>query len=139
MIEPCKVPRQGRVVRRLPPKLRDDVSSLPECAESLLTCALLGVDHSHITKAQCEVALPTGVARVRLGQTLSNPERRLKARQRRWQIALRNLHVADPLVRHRQVALPTDVARVRLGQTLKDMVRNYFGRTLKNWPAGICR
>ena len=70
-----------------------------------------------------EVALPAGVAGVRLRQTLSDRERGLVAGQRRRQVALRLLHVADLVVRDREVALPAGVAGVRLRQTLADRER----------------
>ena len=40
--------------------------------------------------------------------------------QRLGQIALRHLHVADPVVRHRQVALPVRIAGIGLCQAVGD-------------------
>ena len=50
------------------------------------------------------------------------------ARQRRRQVALRLLHVADPVVRDREVALPAGVAGVRFGQALGYRVQGPVAR-----------
>ena len=55
-------------------------------------------------------------------------ERGLVAGQRRRQVALRLLHVADLVVRDREVALPAGVSGVRFGQTVKDGVRCLVAR-----------
>ena len=43
-------------------------------------------------------------------------------------LVARLLHVADPLVQHREVALPAGVARVRPGQAAEDVVRSLAAR-----------
>jgi len=50
--------------------------------------------------------LPAGVSGVGLGEAVSDRQRRAEALQRRRQVALSPLHVADPPMRRRQVALP---------------------------------
>jgi hypothetical protein len=79
-----------------------------------------------------KVALPAGVARVGFGQMLGNRERGLVAGQRRRQIVLRLLHVADLVVRDRQVALPAGVARVGFGQTLGNREQGP-ARDMRRW------
>jgi len=64
-----------------------------------------------------EVALPDGIARVGFRQTLGNRQRGLIAGERRHQVALRHLHIADLVVRDREIALPAGIARVRFRQT----------------------
>jgi hypothetical protein len=60
--------------------------------------------------------------------SVSHDRQGLVARQRRRQVALRNLHVADLVMRGRQVALPPGIARVGFGQTLSNCVRRLVAR-----------
>jgi hypothetical protein len=55
---------------------------------------------------------------VGLHQTLENVARGAEAFQCVGQIAMRHVHVAEPVIRNRQIALPTGVAGVGLRQTI---------------------
>ena len=59
----------------------------------------------------------------RLWPAAHDRERGLVAGQRRRQVALRYLHVADPIVRDREVALPPGIASIGFGQPLTDRER----------------
>ena len=67
-----------------------------------------------------QIALPSGVAGVGLGQPLGDGEAVAVGFQRARRVALRHQHVADLVVRHRQIALPSGVAGVGLGEALGD-------------------
>ena len=82
--------------------------------EALQRRAQIALRHLHIADllvAHREVALPTGIARVRRRQTLADGMARPEARQRRVQSSLRHLHAAYPFVAHREVALGSKVIR----------------------------
>ena len=64
--------------------------------------------------------LPAGVAGIGLRQPLGDGEAVAIGLQRSRKVALRHLHVADLVVRHRQIALPAGVAGIGLRQPLPD-------------------
>ena len=64
--------------------------------------------------------MPSGVCGIGLGQALGNAQGCLVASQRRRQVALGALHVADLFLGHREVALPSGVCGIGLGQALED-------------------
>ena len=52
-----------------------------------------------------QIALPSSVARIHSRQRLRNLQTRLVALERGGQVPLRHLHIAHPVVAHRQIAL----------------------------------
>jgi hypothetical protein len=62
----------------------------------------------HFNVGHPEVVLPADIAEVGLGQPISDGKAVAVGGERARKIALRQLHIADPLVRYRQVqpALP---------------------------------
>ena len=66
------------------------------------------------------MALPGGVARIRGCQRLHNGKALAIGGQRGGEVALRELHVADPLVGHREIAPPAGVAGIGLRQAFGD-------------------
>ena len=75
---------------------------------------------TNLADAVLQIALPAGIARVGLGQALSDGEAVAVGLQRLAQLALRHQHVADIVVGGRQIALPAGIAWVGLGQALCD-------------------
>ena len=71
-------------------------------------------------KTDNEIELPTEMAWVHSGQTLSNREISLKTGEGGGEIALGHLHVADAVMRDGEVALPARVAGVGLGEVFAD-------------------
>ncbi len=81
----------------------------------------ISLRHEHIAHpivGDREIALPAGVARIGLGETVCNGEAVLEGLQGFGQIALRHEHIAHPIVGDRQIPLPAGVARIGLGETV---------------------
>ncbi|GBF26801.1 hypothetical protein MnTg02_01842 [bacterium MnTg02] len=69
-----------------------------------------------------EVALPSGIPGVGLGQTFSDGPRGLVGGERVGEVALFKEHVTDLDVRDGEVALPSGISGIGLGQAFEDIV-----------------
>ena len=81
----------------------------------------LALGHLHVADPfmrDGEVALPSGIVGIGLGQPLGNRERGLEAVERGVEPALGHLHVAQLVVRDGEVALPSGIVGIGLGQPL---------------------
>ena len=102
-------------------KPHEDVPSLPECAECVVTRALPRFDYGHATVDQREVALPPAFPGF-----VSPDGRRSRARPDSWSAqlvaSLGNLHVADPCYARPTGRAATKIARVRFRQPIEAIV-----------------
>ena len=73
-----------------------------------------------VGKADREIVRPDRVVGAGFRQPLGNDEIGLIGFQRAGKVALRNLHVADPVVAHRQIALPARIAWLGFRQPLSE-------------------
>ena len=64
--------------------------------------------------------LPAGIAGIGSRQPLSDREAVAVRLERAGKVALRRLHVANSVVRHRQIALPAGIAGIGLRQPLSE-------------------
>ena len=65
-----------------------------------------------------QIALPSGIAGIGLGETVSDREAVAVVFERLGQIALRLEHAAYLVIGHRQIALPSGIAGIGLGEAV---------------------
>ena len=65
-----------------------------------------------------EVALPSGISGVGLGEAFSDGEGGLEGGERGGEVALGREHVADLFLRDGEVALPSGISGVGLGEAV---------------------
>ena len=114
-------------------QLPNDGAARRKCVAGLHRFVGLAVRVGELSVNYREIALPTRIAGVGLRQTLGYGEIVGIGFQRGFEIALRHLHIADPVVADREIALPTRIAGVGLRQTVSngEAVGIGFQRPLK--------
>jgi hypothetical protein len=117
-VEPGKVSFPHGVVRREFCQAHHDCLALPQCFERLRAVAGLPVNGR--AKADQEIALPARVTGVGFREARNDFMPGLIGLQRRAEIPLRHLNVADPLIAYPDIILPARVAGVGFPEAVEN-------------------